>query len=125
MCDLAIEILVGPQDVTVSVGQTAHFSCLYAGTTVVPFWVIDNKVFPIDRLPERHSYSNVLTVSNVLASDSGRTYRCSFKDPESRTATLTVSSQGSIAVIIHINHLLCLTDGVKYQSLDKHGKNRI
>ncbi len=82
-----------PQDVTVAFSHDAHFHCSYNGTTAAPFWVIDDEVYTIDRLPGRHSYyysNQVLTVRRAQLSDSGRTYRCSFIDVESRVATLTV-----------------------------------
>ena len=86
-----IQLTSQPEDVTVPIGGTARFNCTYQGTTEVPFWSIGSIVYPIDRLPDRHVYMNqVLIVTNVLASDSGKTYQCSFFEPESRIATLTV-----------------------------------
>ena len=87
------EILITsePQDATVSIGDTAYFNCSYMGTTDVPFWVINSIPYPIDRLPGRHEYRNqVLSVGDVRLTDSGRTYQCSFFEPRSMVATLTV-----------------------------------
>lgn len=86
-----IKIVAEPEDVTIVFSDAAFFKCSYTGTTVAPFWIIDEEVFTIDRLPGRHFYSNhVLTVKNNWPSHSGKTYRCSFGGQESRTAELTV-----------------------------------
>ncbi len=95
VCDAKIEMWSEPQDITVSPGGTAQFPCSVTGTSVPPLWIIGNEMFPVDRLPPRHSYSNqVLTVGDVQVSDSGRTYQCSYMTPQSRTATLTVLQIG-------------------------------
>ena len=94
-----------------SVGGTAHFNCSYTVTTgppehypegkpVLPIWAIGNSnyaksyilAWPFeDHLPDRHSYSNqILTVSNVQLSDSGKAYLCTFDNPSGGTGTLTV-----------------------------------
>ena len=87
----SIQILSHPQDISVPVGGIAYFNCTYSGTLAVPFWIIRERVFSIQNLPERHSYSDqALIVENVQESDNGSTYRCSFFDIQSATATLTV-----------------------------------
>ena len=93
----AIEIIQGPEDVTVNEGEMAIFTCSYSGTNEFPLWFINGSSYSIQGevvgLPDRHSYSNQrITVNDVQPSDNGSTYSCSFlfSDTASGVATLTV-----------------------------------
>lgn len=90
----AIVITSEPQDAAAFVGDTVQFNCNYEGTFDVPFWYIGGTAYATDGLPRRHSYRNrILTVTDVQLTDSGQTYQCSFINPQSRIATLTVSTR--------------------------------
>ena len=68
-----------PQNVTVSEGADAFFPCSYLGTSGVPSWKINNKVFVTSPLPSRHLYNGSgLVVSNVDLSLNMSSYSCFF-----------------------------------------------
>lgn len=79
----------------VYVGEVVQFNCNYRGTFDVPFWYIGGIGYPVDGLPTGCTYRNrILTVSDVQKIDSGKTFQCSFIEPQSRIAILTVILQG-------------------------------
>ena len=80
-----------PQDITVYKGESVQFDCDYTGTFDFPLWFIDGIGYPFNGLPDRCLYRNqILTMVDVELSDSGKTFQCSFIEPSSRIATLTV-----------------------------------
>ena len=91
-------------------GNRVQFDCSYTGTVNVPLWKIGGTLYPINKLPSRHSYRNgVLTVENVKQSDDNETYQCTFLDGlESMIATLSISCKGWILNLGTKLQALCL-----------------
>ena len=104
----AVQIINGPQNITVREGNSATFNCTISRTTEVPYWYIDGTIYTRDDLPPRHSYLNqVLTVNNVSILDNGTTYQCGvIPSPVSAIATLTVVLEAIIDCILCSIHFI-------------------
>ena len=89
-------IIREPEDIQVTVGETAYFNCVYTGSSDYPIWYINHAFYNRLGYPPRHSYNSddqVLELSNSQLSDNGSTYQCGFLGLLSRIATLTVLHQ--------------------------------
>ena len=93
-----IQWFATPQDVHVDVGETAVFPCNFTGSSRVPYWNINDRLYYFNEVPSRHFYSNrALHVLNVNISDNLTRYQCEIYLTgwiRSTTGTLYVIKSG-------------------------------
>ena len=91
-------IIQEPEDIQVTVGETAYFNCIYTGSSDYPIWYINHAFYYRTGYPPRYSYNSddqVLEISNSQLFDNGSTYQCRLLRIFSRVATLTVLQQNN------------------------------
>lgn len=104
-----------PSNVTVGVGQEAHFSCSYYGTHASPLWNIihpggTSKTVSTARLPLKHSSNATgLTVVDVEDSHNMTSYSCLFQIYNRNRIELITSTIGTLIVLETITFSLRLS----------------